>query len=589
MKKILYTLIAGAMALASCSNNDDAIGIDPSNATTVFTLGVDDAITRATTTIAPARYVMEVWSEDGTTAENVFEDGTKNRAEITTGNSFTVVLDQTKAYTCLFWADDNTAYDATTLKAIALKAEQEVTEAYHAKATVPTGKNPAITVSLKRAVAKVTLTETGTLEAGKNLTATYAQLPQFSVLDGQAMGTPEDNAYTATLAADALTGQVAQFYLLATTEQSLTDFSFVYSDEAPKTVSNVPVQQNYVTNIKGSYSSLGSFTFEIKADDAWGTPDNEVTPEADNVYSNNTKAKDPEKGKGTADDPFLIASASNLKWMQSLSDDESATKDKHFKLTTDIEVTADTWKPIGSLGGRVAFYGHFDGDGHTITGKLTAADNEGYYFGFFGRVNSPGSVQNLTNAAEVYAPNVINVGGIIGSTSGGDQQVVITNCINTAKVTGKYNVAGIVGNYYYGNTAITSGEHLFMSGCTNSGEIIALESNSEHESSAGGIVATLLLYPKLSVANDQVTYVLQNCTNSGNVSAPSKANTYVGGIVGCPRITVGTLKIKGCTNKGIIKIGDIPATAAEGAPKTPVPGLIFGGQYTGYTGIAVIE
>lgn len=587
MKKILYTLIAGAMALASCSNNDDAIGIDPSNATTVFTLGVDDAITRATTTIAPARYVMEVWSEDGTTAENVFEDGTKNRAEITTGNSFTVVLDQTKAYTCLFWADDNTAYDATTLKAIALKAGQEVTEAYHAKATVPTGKNPAITVSLKRAVAKVTLTETGTLEAGKNLTATYAQLPQFSVLDGQAMGTPEDNTYTATLAADALAGQVAQFYLLATTEQSLTDFSFVYNDEAPKTVSNVPVQQNYVTNIKGSYSSLGSFTFEIKADDAWGTPDNEVTPEADDVFSSNTEAKAPEKGKGTADAPFLIESGANLKWMQSLSG-QSATKDKHFKLTTDIEVTADTWKPIG--GGGVAFYGHFDGDGHTITGKLTAAaDNDKYGFGFFDTVNSPGSVQNLTNAAEVYAPNVINVGGIIGSTSGGDQQVVITNCINTAKVTGKYNVAGIVGSYYYANDAITSGDHLFMSGCTNSGEIIAMESNPQNISSAGGVVATLYLDPAAGVTNDQVIYVLKDCTNSGNVSAPSKADTYVGGIVGCPMITEGTLKIKGCTNKGIIKIGDTPATAAEGTPSTPVPGLIFGGQYMGYPGIAVIE
>lgn len=586
MKKILYTLIAGAMALASCSNNDDAIGIDPSNATTVFTLGVDDAITRATTTIAPARYVMEVWSEDGTTAENVFEDGTKNRAEITTGNSFTVVLDQTKAYTCLFWADDNTAYDATTLKAIALKAEQEVTEAYHAKATVPTGKNPAITVSLKRAVAKVTLIETGTLEAGKNLTATYVQLPQFSVLDGQAMGTPEDNTYTAILADDALTGQVMQFYLLATTEQSLTDFSFVYNDEAPKTVSNVPVQQNYVTNIKGSYSSLGSFTFEIKADDAWGTPDNEVTPEADNVFSSNTEAKAPEEGEGTADVPFLIESGANLKWMQSLSD-QSATKDKYFKLTTDIEVTADTWKPIGGV--DADFYGHFDGGGHTITGKLTAAaDNGEYGFGFFGRVISPGSVQDLTNAAEVYAPKVVNVGGITGQTSGGDRQVMITNCKNTAKVTGKYNVAGIVGSYYYANDTITSGEYLFMSGCTNSGEIIALESNLQ--SSTGGIVATLYLQPaNNNVANDLVTYVLQNCTNSGNVSALSKAKTYVGGIVGIPKIAKGTLKIKSCTNTGTIKIGDTPATAAEGAPSTPVPGLIFGGQYTGYAGKAVIE
>lgn len=143
MKKTLYSLLAGAMVLASCSKSDDRSAIDTNTNQTTFTLDVESATpapqaksSRTTSAVTPVRYVMEVWSADGLTPENVFEDGTKNHAKATSG-SFTITLDKTKAYTCLFWADDNgTTYDATSLKAITIKNGKEANEAYHAKISV---------------------------------------------------------------------------------------------------------------------------------------------------------------------------------------------------------------------------------------------------------------------------------------------------------------------------------------------------------------------------------------------------------------------------------------------------------------------
>lgn len=281
MKKILYTLLAGAMALASCSK-EATDEFTSQTETTTFTLSVDQlqtpgAETRVTSAITPARYVMEVWSEDGTTAENVFENGTKNHAELlaSSGSSFTVSLDKTKAYICLFWADDNTTYNAASLKTIVLNAGKDMNEAYHAKVSVPKGKNPAVAVTLKRAVAKVVLTETAAVETSNDLKLKFTNIyPAFNVLDGTATGTTAD--WTKTVKPTATTGTISTFYFFAKPAQELSEFSFTYASETEKSVSNVPYQMNYATNIKGQYSSIGLFTFTVTADDEWNTPGNEV-------------------------------------------------------------------------------------------------------------------------------------------------------------------------------------------------------------------------------------------------------------------------------------------------------------------------
>lgn len=276
MKKILYTLLAGLFALTSCSNEAiDELATQTEATTFTFSVAGDELQTRATSTIAPARYVMEVWSEDGLTAENVFGDGTTNRTEVTTG-SITVVLDKTKAYTCLFWADDNVAYNVSSLKAISLNSgKTDYTEAYYSKVNVATGSNPSVNVTLKRAVAKITLTETATVKTTENLALKFTNIyPTFSVLDGATTGTATEWKKTVTPAAT--TGTIGTFYFFAGNSQALTEFSFTYAAEAERTVSNVPYQQNYATGIKGEYSSLFDGTFTISADDEWNATENDT-------------------------------------------------------------------------------------------------------------------------------------------------------------------------------------------------------------------------------------------------------------------------------------------------------------------------
>lgn len=275
MKKIIHTLLMGAtIALMGCSKDNTEAPI-LNTAPTVFTLCTENTSTRATTAVAPTRYVMEVYSADGTTPENIFGDGT-NHAQTTTGNSFSVVFDQEKAYTCLFWADGATSaevtsetYDATNLKAVSIRPGQAATEAYFSKVTIDKGKIPAVTVTLKRAVAKITLTETAGVEPGQQLTATYQHHPCFNVLEGQAWGRMEDASYTTQTATGTTPYTLATFYVLGKTDKELVDFTFTYAAETPKLVTNVPLRMNYVTNINGEYSSLVTNTFHITADDRW--------------------------------------------------------------------------------------------------------------------------------------------------------------------------------------------------------------------------------------------------------------------------------------------------------------------------------
>lgn len=280
MKKILYTLLAGLFALTSCSNEaTEELAAQTEATTFTFSMAGDELQTRATGTITPARYVMEVWSADGTTAENVFDtDGTPTNRAVFTDASITVTLDKTKAYTCLFWADDNATYNAASLKDISLNSgKTDYTEAYYAKESVAIGGSSSVSVTLSRAVAKINLTETATVKTTENLALKFTNIyPTFSVSDGATTGTAAE--WTKTVTPAATTGTIGTFYFFAQqSSQALTEFTFTYASESSKTVSNVPYQQNHATNIKGEYSSLLDGTFTVSADDGWNETENDNT------------------------------------------------------------------------------------------------------------------------------------------------------------------------------------------------------------------------------------------------------------------------------------------------------------------------
>ncbi len=263
-----------------------------------------------------------------------------------------------------------------------------------------------------------------------------------------------------------------------------------------------------------------------------------IETETDNAF-------DVFEGKGTEAEPYLIQTADDLRKLSELTRGQSFTSTGvYFKLTADIDVSAQNWIPIcssadtGWVSVANTFNANFDGNGKTITfvGNYTG---DTFAKGLFsavggyvhdltlrgsittekGKVGSLASmamagarIENVTSYVNITA-GTTQVGGIIGYISA--DNVKITNCVNYGNVTGNDLVGGIVGGGYK-NTAYTN--------CENHGAITATSVQ------AGGIAGE-----KFAVAT------ITNCTNTGTVKAGgsvatadsgTESNNYAGNLVG---------------------------------------------------------
>ncbi|MDD5941187.1 hypothetical protein [Fibrobacter sp.] len=164
------------------------------------------------------------------------------------------------------------------------------------------------------------------------------------------------------------------------------------------------------------------------------------------------------------------------------------------------------WTPIGNS--SVTFTGTFDGDGHTVSGMFinTTSSHNGLFgnssgtiqnltvenswvsggnatAGVLGILKGAGSLKNITNKATVvgngnvtggvmagietvccnkignveYAENYGSVTGVktAGGVAGSVQDIVITNAINNADISGTQGVGGIAGSLGY-NSSLTN-------------------------------------------------------------------------------------------------------------------------------------
>ena len=263
---------------ASCSKNEIGGNDADSTGTVVLKVTADEGIqTRAK---AVDRYVIEVYTDDTyATPANVFTDGT-NKANNATGE-FQMILDRTKEYYCLLWADKvaSTVYNVTNLKSVSLQDGQTPAEAWYGTYKIEIGKSATLSTELKRAVSKLTLLETGAIPLNSSLNVAFNQPNVFNVATTAASGT---NARTETINLTAgVTGTKeapvrlndADIYVLSSAAGSVTDLTFTMSNngtpEPSFSVTNVPLQTNYNTNIKGHYTSLKSSTFTVTCDDLW--------------------------------------------------------------------------------------------------------------------------------------------------------------------------------------------------------------------------------------------------------------------------------------------------------------------------------
>lgn len=220
------------------------------------------------------------------------------------------------------------------------------------------------------------------------------------------------------------------------------------------------------------------------------------------------------KGKGTADDPYLIEDAEDL---------AKVTGSGHYALANDIDLT-DTKYAGESITPALsdAFSGTFDGNRHTISGLCINTKSKNGV-GLFGTVNGA-SIQNLKVEGSVTGTNSGFVGGIVGKTQG---NVTITNCSFTGSVSatksGSSNGAGgIVGRVNAGTLKVEN--------CANHATVTA------EKASAAGIIG--------HGGTNEVT--ITNCYNDGAISG----QWYPSGI--CAQNTNDTSTIQECFNSGSI-------------------------------------
>lgn len=426
MKKILFFATAlVSLAVASCQKPE--LGPVPGgDANVVFTVSTANQATKA---IADGTNIdvlhWEIYGTDIETADGPLGEGTIQDAD---GNKeFTVELDLVadQEYNIVFWAqvDGQNHYDVTDLRNVAIKdyadekANDETRAAFFAVHNFQTENGVTIneTVYLYRPFSQINLGAT-TLKTslnqvnGGNIDVKSTQITvtsiamSFNTLTGKGEGEKVVTFKHAATPIDAETLKVNDVdyywlgmnYLIVNGDSDAATVDIEVETNMGKvshTVSNVPIKENYRTNILGNLLTTGA-TFKVVVDEDFQEPDYIVpTPQQE----------------------YVISNVEGLVWLQQQVNKEGNTfAGKTVKLAADIDLQGAAWEPI------VGFKGTFDG------AQVTKAGNGNY------------TVSN-------FNVNVKTNGGLFGSVTG-----VLKN-VNVENVTVKSgHFAGALVGYIYG-------------------------------------------------------------------------------------------------------------------------------------------
>ena len=215
---------------------------------------------------------------------------------------------------------------------------------------------------------------------------------------------------------------------------------------------------------------LGDGTFYFR-------PQNDVVLEAGNRYKYTVKVNatgltlegctiggwtDGGSESGTAEDlgyfiqddgSYTVYTANGLKeWAEAVQTDPTL----NITLTADIDLTGETWTPIGSgFSSNTGYQGTFDGQGHSITGlSITTNSTDGGNAVLFDGIGSNGTVKNLQvevnyNVQQGVASGIVNVnyGTITACSVTGDIAARTSDIGGIASI----NNGSIIGCWFDGN------------------------------------------------------------------------------------------------------------------------------------------
>lgn len=206
----------------------------------------------------------------------------------------------------------------------------------------------------------------------------------------------------------------------------------------------------------------------------------------------------PMTGSGTETDPYQISTADQLKRFRDIvngTGGQTQNRGAYAVLTANIDLNNEPWTPIGPDRDS-AYTGTFDGQGHTVKNLSVTVNVQPGRAGLFGCVKD-GTIRKLTVAGSVsctanqgwcggiagYAMDETiencaslctvsctgidaRVGGIVGLVDYNSRTLIIRDCYNIGKITGRSDngsgdAGGICGFYMNGK----------ISNCYNVGEI----------------------------------------------------------------------------------------------------------------------
>ena len=293
---------------------------------------------------------------------------------------------------------------------------------------------------------------------------------------------------------------------------------------------NVPVRENYRTNIVGNLISSSS-EFTVKVDDSWAGADYTEEYVAPGIRLVNGEYEiTSEEGL------WSLAEIVNGGTKALTASDFSG---KTIKLTCDIDLENEPWTPIGGVG-LVHFSGVFDGNNHKISNLLVmpASDDDNSYKGLFGAAR--GIIKNLT-LENVNVKGHSKVGALVGD----GQNAKIEKC----KVIG--------------------------------GSVISTPANGLKGNNVGGLVGYLYADGKSE------TYAFVNNCSVENLTV--KAYSDVAGLVGTVGCTSGSKEatVVGNTIKNVVVIADQSVQHSE--TRNPNAGEVYGRTAGDATKITISE
>lgn len=244
-------------------------------------------------------------------------------------------------------------------------------------------------------------------------------------------------------------------------------------------------------------------------------------------------------GDGTKEAPYQISTLSQFMGFSQSVAEGTSFAGAYLELTEDldlgsIEVNQGDWNPIGwyrnraELGGQVRtpFKGHFDGQGHTISGlKIINLSDPLGNVGLFGVIDG-GSVEHLVvEADDIYGEG--NAGVLAGTVKG---EARIHDVTVSGYVSSKGDVGGIAG------TILGGTKYAVVENCRAEGIVLNGRGSGRFTGGIGGNVQKASLVDNTVITQDGDANRIRGLGYVGGIvgrmNQANVYNSYVSGTIG---------------------------------------------------------